>query len=103
MTLPVLMVVDDDPRRLGVLDGTLRGRYARDYLVIGEAPATAAGHLRELRAAGSPVAMVMATSAMTAMPATEFLAQARVIDPAAKRVLVVPPAGPAVPSLQIPV
>src|SRR5271169_1805091 len=98
MTLPVLMVVDDDPRRLGVLDGTLRGRYARDYLIISEAaPATAAGRLRELRAAGSPVAVVMATSAMTAMSATEFLAQARVIEPAAKRVMVVPPAGRASP------
>ena len=37
MTSPVLMIVDDDPGSLGTLDGTLRRRYERDYLVISEA------------------------------------------------------------------
>ena len=55
MTSPVLMIVDDDPGSLGTLDGTLRRRYERDYLVISEAsPAAALGRLRELRAAGPP-------------------------------------------------
>ena len=45
----------------------------------------------------------MAASAMTTVPATEFLAQARSIAPAAKRVLVVPRGGPAAPSLRVPV
>jgi thioredoxin reductase (NADPH) len=104
MTRPVLMVVDDDPGSLGTLDETLRRRYERDYLVISEAsPATALGRLRELRAAGRLVAVVMAASAMTAAPAAEFLAQARTIAPAAKRVLVVPRGGPAAPSLRVPV
>ena len=50
MTSPVLMIVDDDPGSLGTLDGTLRRRYERDYLVISEAsPAAALGRLRELR------------------------------------------------------
>ena len=47
--------------------------------------------------------MVMAASAMTAAPAAEFLAQARTIAQAAKRVLVVPRGGPAAPSLRVPV
>ena len=34
MTSPVLFVVDDDAGSLGTLDGTLRRRYERDYLVI---------------------------------------------------------------------
>ena len=38
MSKPVLMMIDDDPDGLGTLDGTLRGRYERDYLVISEAP-----------------------------------------------------------------
>jgi thioredoxin reductase (NADPH) len=104
MTSPVLMVVDEDAGSLGMLDATLRRRYGHDYLVIGEpTPAAAIGRLRELRAAGRPVAVVMAASAMTAEPAAEFLAQARTIAPAAKRVLVVPRGGPAAPSLRVPV
>ena len=103
MASPVLMVVDDDPGSRGTLEGVLRRRYDRDYLIIGEAsPEVALGRLRELRAAGSPVAVVMASAAMTA-PAAEFLAQVRSIAPAAKRVLVVPRGGPAAPSLRVPV
>ena len=95
MTSPVLFVVDDDTGSLGTLDGTLRRRYERDYLVIAESsPEAALGRLRELRAADSPVAVVMASSAMSAAPAAEFLAHARTIAPAAKRVLVVPRGGP---------
>src|SRR5215475_1688745 len=104
MTTPVLMAVDDNPGGLGTLDGTLRSRYGRDYLIIsGASPESALGRLRELRAAGRPVALVMAAAAMTAAPAAEFLAQARSIQPAAKRVLVVPRGGPAAPSLRVPV
>ena len=95
MTSPVLFVVDDDAGSLGTLDGTLRRRYERDYLVSAESfPEAALGRLRELRAADSPVVVVMARSAMSAAPAAEFLAHARTIAPAAKRVLVVPRGGP---------
>src|SRR5215831_12493738 len=104
MTSPVLMVVDDDPESLGVLDGTLRRRYGRDYLIISDVSAAAAlGRLRELGAAGAPVAMVMAAATMTGAVAADFLAQVRSIVPAAKRVLVVPRGGPAAPSLRVPV
>jgi thioredoxin reductase (NADPH) len=104
MTNPVLMAVDDNPDGLRTLDDTLRRRYERDYLVIGEtSPGTALGRIRELRAAGHPVAVLMAAAAMAATPGSEFLAQARSILPAAKRVLVVPRGGPGAPSLRVPV
>ena len=104
MASPVLMVADDNRGGLQALDDTLRHRYGHDYLIISEAsPETALGRLRELRAAGQPVAVIMAASAMTAAPAAEFLAQAHTIQPAAKRVLVVPRGGPAAPSLRVPV
>ena len=103
MTAPVLMVVDDDPESLGLLDGTLRRRYGQDYLIVSDASPTAAlGRLRELQAAGREVAVVMAAATMTAAPATELLAQARGIAPAAKRVLVVPAAGWALQRPQLP-
>ena len=66
-------------------------------------PEAALGRLRELRAADSPVVVVMARSAMSAAPAAEFLAHARTVAPAAERVLVVPRGGPAAPSLRVPV
>src|SRR5215472_4803872 len=104
MTTPVLMVVDEDAASLGTLDGTLRRRYGHDYRVISEASlATALGRLRELRATGSPLAVVMVAATATAAPAAEFLAQARTIQPSARRVLVVPRGGPAAPSLRVPV
>ena len=104
MTSPVLMAVDDDPDGLRTLDGALRRRYDGDYLVIAEtSPGTALGRLRELRAARHPVAVLMAASAMAATPGPEFLAQARSIQPTAKRVLVVPRGGPGAPSLRVPV
>jgi thioredoxin reductase (NADPH) len=104
MTGPVLMVVDDDPERLGLLDAMMRSRYGRDYLIISDSSPTAAlGRLRDLQADSRPVALIMAGAAMTVAPAADFLAQARSTAPAAKRVLVVPRGGPAAPSLRVPV
>ena len=104
MTNPVLMVVDGNPGRLAAIGGTLRRRYGTDYLIIGEAsPAAALGRLRELRAAGHAVAVVMAAVELTEAPDAEFLARARSLQPGAKRVLVVPRGGPAAPSLRVPV
>ena len=66
MTTPVLMVVDEDAGNLETLDGSLRRRYGQDYLIVSEASAAAAlGRLAELRAAGRPVALVMAASPST--------------------------------------
>ena len=104
MTSPVLMVVDDDPERLGILDGTMRRRYGQDYLIISDdSPTAALGRLQELHADSRPLALVMAGADMTEAPAADFLAEARSIAPAAKRVLVVARGGPAAPSLRVPV
>ncbi|HEY2552186.1 MAG TPA: FAD-dependent oxidoreductase [Streptosporangiaceae bacterium] len=104
MTIPVLLAVDDNPGTLKALEGVLRHRYGHDYLIISEdTPGAALGRLRELRAAGRQVAVMMAAAAMSAVPGAEFLAQAHSIQPGAKRVLVVPRGGPAAPSLRVPV
>ena len=104
MTIPVLMVVDDDPDSLDVLDRTLRRRYGQDYLIVSEASSESAlDRLRELRAASQEVAVVMVASTMTERPAAEFFELTRGVVPAAKRVLVVPRGGPAAPSMRVPV
>lgn len=98
------MVVDDAPDGLSLLDRTLRRRYGQEYQVISEASRAAAlDRIRELKAAGREVAVVMAASTATQAPAAEFLAQARSAAPAAKRVLVVPRGGPSAPSMGVPV
>src|SRR5258708_16916490 len=84
MTIPVLMVVDDDPESLGILDGTLRRRYGEDYLIISDAsPAAALDRLRELRGAGREVALGMAAAAGMAGPGAELPPQAPRSAPAA--------------------
>ena len=103
MTKPALMVLDDRPEGLDVLDRTLRHRYEHDYLIISHASAaTALGHLTELQAAGRPVAVVLAASTLAVPGGTGFLARVRSIHPAAKRVLIVARGGPAAPSLRVP-
>jgi thioredoxin reductase (NADPH) len=97
------MLVDDNPASRKMLDRTLRLRYDHDYLIISEAePQRALGRLRELREAGQPAAVVIASAAMTATDAVEFLGQIRGIQPTAKRVLAVPRGGPAAPSFRVP-
>src|SRR5262249_56239620 len=87
----------------GDVDDRVGRGYEHDYLVISEdSSGTALGRLRELRAADRPVAVVMAAAEMTEAPAAEFLARVRGIQPAAKRVLVVPRGGPAAPSPRAP-
>ena len=104
MTMPVLMVVDDDPDSLGMLDRTLQRRYGEDYLIVSEGSSESAlDRLQELRAAGQEVAVVMVASAMTETPAAEFFARARGVAAAAKRVLLVPRGGAAAPSMRVPV
>ena len=104
MSNTVLLVADDDRESLEAVTAALHSRYARDYLIMSEASSAAAlDQLRELRAAGQPVAVVMAGAAMTAVAGAEFLSQARTIAPAARRVLLVPRGGPGAPNMRVPV
>ena len=103
MSKPAIMVLDDKPEGLDTLERALRHRYEHDYLIISHTSAAAAlGHLTELRAAGRPIAVVLAASTLAATSGTEFLATVRGAQPAAKRVLIVPRGGTAAPSLRVP-
>jgi thioredoxin reductase (NADPH) len=104
MNKPAVILLDDHPDSLAVLEAALHRRYGQDYLIVSEASATAAlRHLADLRDAGRPVALIMAAASMSRAGGPDFLAEARSIQPAAKRVLVVPRGGPAAPSLRVPV
>src|SRR6266478_6028279 len=104
MTKPAVILLDDHPDSLPVLEAALRRRYGQDYLIVSEASAAAAlRHLADLQDAGRPVALIMAAASMRTVNSPDVLAEARSIQPAAKRVLVVPRGGPAAPSLRVPV
>jgi thioredoxin reductase (NADPH) len=88
MNKPVLMVVDDDPQVLAAVRRDLRERYRSSYTIISatsgeEALAT----IRELKARGEALAIVISDQKMPGLQGTDLLAQSREIYPLARRVL----------------
>ena len=87
---PVILVVDDDMTSLTITEQELRKRYGRDYRVLARQSAAAAlDELRRLKIEGQPVALILADQVMPEMSGPDFLGEARVIDPVAKRVMLV--------------
>ena len=85
---PVLLAVDDDPDALGKIKHELRERYGSYYRVACEgSPETGLRALRELKAAGEEVAVVLADQWMPGTTGTEFLTHAYQLYPGAKRAL----------------
>jgi thioredoxin reductase (NADPH) len=85
---PVLLVVDDDPQVLAAVRRDLRGRYRESYMVVSatsgeEALAT----IRELKARGDELALVISDQRMPGVQGTEVLARSREIYPLARRVM----------------
>lgn len=88
MIKPVLLVVDDDPQVLAAVRRDLRARYRESYTVVsassGEEGLTT---IRELKARGDALAMVISDQRMPGMHGTEVLARSREVYPLARRLL----------------
>ena len=85
---PAILAVDDDPPVLRAVERDLRARYADDYRVIGAGSAADALEVvRELTQRGDPVALFLVDQRMPSVTGTEFLVDALVLQPDAKRVL----------------
>jgi thioredoxin reductase (NADPH) len=88
MTKPVLLVVDDDPQVLAAVRRDLRSKYRDGYAVLSAASgAEALEAVKELKARGASLAMVISDQRMPGMLGVELLAQTREIYPIARRVL----------------
>ena len=88
MNKPVLMVVDDDPQVLAAVRRDLRTRYRDNYSIVGAASGEEAlDTLRDLKARGDDVAMVVSDQRMPGMHGTEVLTRSRAVYPDARRVL----------------
>ncbi len=88
MNKPVMLVVDDDAQVLAAVRRDLRGRYRESYMIVsatsGEEALTT---IRELKARGDALAIVISDQRMPGVQGTDLLAQSRELYPQARRVL----------------
>jgi thioredoxin reductase (NADPH) len=89
---PRVVVVDDDPDDLALVEDEIGSRYARDYIVVARSsPVEAMTVLERLRAADQRVAAVLASQWMDEMQGSQLLACGRALHPRAKRALLIAP------------
>jgi len=85
-----IVVADRDAAVREVLEQELRKRYGADYhIVVGGHPAELESEVKEVRAAGTPVALVIGGVGAQGPDDIEALAAIRAIDPTASRVAAV--------------
>jgi len=85
---PVILVVDDDPQVLAAIRRDLRSRYREDYRVLSANSGQAAlDTIKELKARGDALAMLISDQRMPSMLGVDVLAKSRELYPLARRVL----------------
>lgn len=85
---PVILVVDDDPQVLAAIRRDLRSRYRPGYRVLAASSGEAAlDSIKELKARGDALAMLISDQRMPSMPGVDVLAKCREIYPIARCVL----------------
>jgi thioredoxin reductase (NADPH) len=88
--LPVLLVVDDDSVALARLEELLRARYGSSYSVVAHSSAREAlSQLQRMAATGHEAALLLADQWMPEMTGIDFLAEAGLIYPHARRLLMI--------------
>ena len=88
MAKPVIFSIDDDPSVLNAVERDLRARYGQDYRIIPINSGRAAlDYLQKLQQRNETVALFLVDQRMPEMSGVEFLEQAILTYPQAKRVL----------------
>jgi len=90
MAKPVLVIVDDEDASRQALTRELESRYSAHYRIVPSAsPEAALARLREFRAEGVAVPLVLAEQWMPGMTGTEFLARVKDVMPTTRRGLLI--------------
>jgi thioredoxin reductase (NADPH) len=85
---PAIVAVDDEPAVLAAVARDLRVGFGERFRILRASSGDEALELvRELRARGEQIAMLIADQRMPGMPGTQYLVEARKLAPDAKRVL----------------
>src|SRR5689334_2407323 len=88
MSEPVILAIDDDAQVLAAIRRDLKSHYRENYRVLAANSGEAAlDILKELKARGDEVAMVVSDQRMPSMLGVDVLARCREIYPIARRVL----------------
>jgi thioredoxin reductase (NADPH) len=88
--LPVLFIVDADPKARAATESALARRFGADYRVLtADAPQAALDTLGRLAGGGDQVALVAADLHLPGMDGVEFLERAHLLHRGASRVLLV--------------
>jgi thioredoxin reductase (NADPH) len=88
MKKPIILAVDDDPQVLRAIRQDLRSQYKNDYKILSTDNAQEAlDSLIELKNKGEEVALFLSDQRMPIMQGVDFLEQAMLIYPKAKKVL----------------
>lgn len=88
MSLPVILVVDDDAQVLTAIRRDLRSHYREDYRVLSANSGEAAlDTVKQLKARGDALAMILSDQRMPSMLGVDVLAKSREMYPIARRVL----------------
>ena len=85
---PVILAVDDEPAVLAAVSRDLRRGFGERYRIMrASSGAEALELLAQIRRRGEQVALLVADQRMPGMSGTDYLVQARLVVPEAKRVL----------------
>src|SRR3954447_20597452 len=85
---PAILAVDDDPAVLASVARDLRRGFGEGYRIVRATSGSEGLELiRQIRARGEQVALLIADQRMPGMPGTDYLVEARKLVPDAKRVL----------------
>ena len=88
MKKPYILSIDDDPQVLSAVERDLHSYYAKDYRVVSlNLGRIALDFLRKIQAEQGTVALFLVDQRMPQMTGVEFLKEARLLFPAAMRVL----------------
>ena len=78
MTKPVILVVDDDAQVLAAVRRDLRAKYRETYTVISASSGEEAlATIKELKARGDSLAIIISDQRMPGLQGTDVLAQSR--------------------------